>query len=159
MLDAGGQPFSATPAPSAERAAPDRPGIRWVAVRALAAADRDGSLVENEVEGYLPFRRDWLADRGIDAARCVVIAVPGDSMAPALPEGSAVLVDRTARRLAAGRIYVVRTDDGPVVTRLQREGSGWVMRSDNPGPGPSPAPGTSEADIIGEVRWTARSIR
>ena len=136
----------------------DRPGIRWVEVRGLAAAAGDGATVlGEEIEGHLAFRRDWLASRGIDPTRCVVIDVMGDSMEPTLPQGSSILVDRAQRRRRAGHIYVVRTEDGLVVKRMKRDGRDWVMASDNPEH--PPAPWRAEAEVIGEVRWMARSIR
>ena len=142
-------------APSTVR---DLPGIRWVEVRGLAAAAGGGAAVlGEEIEGYLAFRRKWLANHGIDPTQCVVIDVTGDSMEPTLPEGSAILVDRAQRRRQAGRIYVIRGENGLLVKRALRQQQGWVMASDN-SPHPS-LPWQPDAQVIGEVRWMARSIR
>ena len=158
VLDAGGQPFPGGSAITPTGKARDLPGIRWVEVRPLAAAAGGGALIEDEeVEGYLAFRRDWLASRSINPTQCVVIDVMGDSMEPTLPEGSAILVDRAQRRRQAGRIYVIRGEDGLLVKRALRQRQGWVMASDNPAHPPSPW--RANAEVIGEVRWLARSIR
>ena len=136
----------------------DLPGIRWVEMRELAAAAGDGAnVLGEEIEGYLAFRREWLANRGIDPTQCVVIDVMGGSMEPTLPQGSSILVDRAQRRRRQGRVYVVRTEDGLLVKRAKRGEHGWVMESDNPEHPPAPWP--ADAEVIGEVRWTARSIR
>ena len=157
VLDAGGQPFPGSPhvTPGEVR---DDPGIRWVEVRPLAAAAGGGALVEDEeVEGYLAFRRDWLASRGLDPTQCVVIDVMGDSMEPTLPEGSSILVDHAQRRRRSDRVYVVRANEGLLVKRAKRGERGWMMASDNPTYPPTPWQGGAE--VIGEVRWMARSIR
>lgn len=159
--------LSADPAPASSLVAPgvpdastvrDLPGIRWVEVRGLAAAAGGGATVlGEEIEGYLAFRREWLASRGIDPTQCVVIDVMGDSMEPTLPEGSAILVDRGQRRRRDGGVYVLRGEDGLLVKRAIRHRQGWVMASDNPAHAPSPW--QPDAEVIGEVRWMARSIR
>ena len=137
----------------------DLSGIRWVEARPLAAAAGGGAVIEDEaVNGYLAFSRSWLASRGIDPTRCVVIDVTGDSMEPTLPMGSSILVDRAQRRRRSDHIYVFRTEDGLLlVKRAVRHQRGWVMASDNP-EYPS-APWQADAEVIGEVRWMARSIR
>lgn len=154
VLEAGGQPFPAVRARDEGR---DLPEIRWIEVRPLAAAAGGGAVVEDEgVVGYLAFRRDWLASRRIDPARCVVIDVMADSMDPTLPEGSAILVDRSRRRRRSNHIYVVRTDDGVLVKRAVKDQRGWLMASDNPAY--PAARWTADTEIIGQVRWTARSV-
>ena len=58
-------------------------------------------------------------------------------MEPPLPEGSAILVDRTRRRV--GGIFVVRTADGVVVKRAGKDESGvWLLLSDHPTWEPGP---------------------
>ena len=77
-------------------------------------------------------------------------------MEPALPDGCSVLVDRSRRGLRAGRIYVMRTEEGLVVKRAQRNPQGWWLMSDNPQWPPMAL--VEGADIIGEVRWMARTL-
>lgn len=54
-----------------------------------------------------------MRSHGLDPAQCTVVKVQGESMEPALPEGSDILADCARRR--AGGIFVVRTADGVVV--------------------------------------------
>jgi len=134
------------------------PGARSVGTREVAAAAGAGAvnLDEAPVKGPVWFRRDWLDGHGIDPTRCVVISVRGESMEPTLPAGSKILVDRTRTRRRAGRIFVVTTDEGLVVKRLERRQRQWFLASDHPSWRPVPWP--REAEVVGEVRWASRTF-
>ena len=134
------------------------PGARSVGTREVAAAAGGGAvnLDEAPVKGPVWFRRDWLDGHGIDPTRCMVISVRGESMEPTLPAGSKILVDRDRTRRRAGRIFVVTTDEGLVVKRLERRGRQWFLASDHPSWQPVPWP--REAEVIGEVRWASRTF-
>ena len=134
------------------------PGARSVGTREVAAAAGAGTvnLDEVPVKGPVWFRRDWLDGQGIDPTRCVVISVRGESMEPTLPAGSKILVDRDRTRRRAGRIFVVTTDEGLVVKRLERRGRQWFLASDHPSWQPVPWP--REAEVVGEVRWASRTF-
>ena len=78
-------------------------------------------------------------------------------MAPTLPDGCSILVDRKRGEPHEGRIYVMRTDEGLVVKRLDKDEKGrWLVVSDNPDW--PPAPLLYGTDIIGEVRWLGRAF-
>ena len=134
------------------------PGARSVGTREVAAAAGGGAvnLDEAPVKGPVWFRRDWLDGHGIDPTRCVVISVRGESMEPTLPAGSKILVDRDRTRRRAGRIFVVTTEEGLVVKRLERRGRQWFLVSDHPSWEALPWP--REAEVIGEVRWSSRTF-
>ena len=134
------------------------PGARSVGTREVAAAAGGGAvnLDEAPVKGPVWFRRDWLDGHGIDPTLSVVISVRGESMEPTLPAGSKILVDRTRTRRRAGRIFVVTTDEGLVVKRLERRGRQWFLVSDHPSWEPVPWP--PEAEVVGEVRWASRTF-
>ena len=136
------------------------PAIRPVEVVELAAAAGGGADVYDEtVVGCLWFRRDWLERNAIEPTQCNVISVRGESMEPILPSGCSILVDRSQgrRRRRNGRIFVMRTEDGLVVKRLRKDEEGdWQIVSENPA-WPS-APWSDDAEIIGEVRWAARTF-
>ena len=134
------------------------PGARSVGTREVAAAAGGGAvnLDEAPVKGPVWFRRDWLDGHGMDPTRCVVISVRGESMEPTLPAGSKILVDRDRTRRRAGRIFVVTTDEGLVVKRLERRGRQWFLASDHPSWQPMPWP--REAEVVGEVRWASRTF-
>ena len=78
-------------------------------------------------------------------------------MQPALPEGSWILVNRGQRRRREGRIYALRTARGLIVGRAGRDKARkWLLESDNPAWEPVPWP--DDAEVIGEVRWMARTL-
>ena len=172
VADAGGDPIPAAlrPASSAGFGNADArpvaaanedgvtPGARSVGTREVAAAAGGGAvnLDEAPVKGPVWFRRDWLDGHGIDPTLSVVISVRGESMEPTLPAGSKILVDRTRTRRRAGRIFVVTTDEGLVVKRLERRGRQWFLASDHPSWEPVPWP--PEAEVVGEVRWASRTF-
>ena len=138
-------------------ASDDESTVRPVEVIEVAAAAGGGAEVYDEtVVGRLWFRRDWLQSNGLDPAQCNVITVRGESMEPTLPDGCSILVDRSQRRRRRRerRIFVMRTEDGLVVKRAGKDAEGrWQIVSDHPRWGQ--APWSDDAEIIGEVRWSA----
>ena len=136
----------------------DTPTVRPVEVVEVAAAAGGGAEVYDEtVVGRLWFRDDWLDRQAIDPDQCNVISVRGESMEPTLPDGCSILVDRKRRESHEGRIYVMQIAEGLVVKRMGLdEEAQWELRSDNPAWPPVPWSDTTE--IIGEVRWAARTF-
>ena len=138
----------------------DMPAIRPVEVVEVAAAAGGGAEVyDDTVVGRLWFRDDWLDLHAIDPDQCNVIAVRGESMEPTLPHGCSILVDRSQgrRRRRVGRIFVLRTEDGLVVKRAGKDAEGnWQIESDNEAW--EPVPWSRDTEIIGEVRWAARTF-
>ena len=138
----------------------DMPAVRPVEVVEVAAAAGGGAEVyDDTVVGRLWFRDDWLDRQSIDPDQCNVISVRGESMEPTLPDGCSILVDRSQgrRRRRVGRIFVMRTEDGLVVKRVGRdEERNWQIESEHPAWPPVPWSDTTE--IIGEVRWAARTF-
>ena len=129
-----------------------------VEVLEVASAAGGGADVYDETPvGRLWFRNDWLQSHSIDPKQSHIISVSGESMEPTLPNGCSILVDRRRTEPQEGRIYVMRTEDGLVVKRVGEDEDGyWQMLSDNSTW--SPAPLLEETDIIGEVRWAARTF-
>ena len=132
----------------------------WKRTRRCGASS-DGAVVEQErVTGRVKFRRAWLARHGLAARNCRVIEVSGESMEPTLVDGCSILVNLAGRRRRVGRIYVVRTADGLVVKRAGRDVAGaWQLVSDNPNKHVWPSrPWPPGAEIVGEVKWAARTF-
>ena len=138
----------------------DFPGARQVAVRELQAAAGGGALELDEmVTGHVFFRAEWLKQHRLDPDRCTVIGVMGESMDPTLPGGCSILVDLDRRRRRSGNIFVVRTDDGLIVKRAGKDNRGrWQLLSDNDSPNWPPLPWAADAEVIGEVKWMARTL-
>ena len=53
-------------------------------------------------------------------------------MEPTLPAGSSILIDRTYKKRKRGYIYVILTDNGLIVKRLELLDNAWHLKSDNP---------------------------
>ena len=135
----------------------DPASTRYVEIHEVEAAAGTGRLIEGApVKGRLAFQRTWLSQHNIDPNHATVISVAGDSMEPTLPEGCSILVDHRRRARRKGRIYVLQTEDTLMVKRAGRDKSGWQLISDNPyWP---VVPWAEDTDIIGEVRWVARTF-
>ena len=133
-------------------------GLRHIPLRDIDLAAGAGAVVDQEdVVGHLAFRADWLKRRGIDASQASIVRVTGRSMEPTLLEGSSVLVDETRRRRRAGEIFAVRSLDGGVLKRLEKDDRGrWLLVSDNPRY--DPVPWGPDDELVGQVRWTARAL-
>ena len=124
----------------------------------FASAAGVGAEVYDETPvGLLWFRNDWLLSHSIDPEQSNIISVRGESMEPTLPDGCSILVDRKRREPHEDRIYVMRTEEGLVVKRLGLdEEDRWELRSDNPDWRVTPM--SPEAEVVGEVRWSARTF-
>ena len=135
----------------------DQAGVWNLPIREVRPAAGSGADVfGEEVVGYVPFRADWLKERSIDPVQADIVQVSGPSMEPTLPDGCSILVDRNRRELQPKCIYVLRNEDGLVVKRVDRNREGWWLMSDNPAWPPLFL--TEETDVIGEVRWAARTF-
>ena len=133
----------------------DRSPVRLSEVASAAGV---GAEVYDETPiGLLWFRNDWLLSHSIDPEQSNIISVRGESMEPTLPDGCSILVDRKRREPHEDRIYVMRTEEGLVVKRLGLDEEGrWEIRSDSPDWRATPM--SPEAEIVGEVRWVARTF-
>ena len=161
VLAAGGNPFppnlrdETLTALVATHEAP--PGTRPVDVVEFAAAAGGGTEIDSErVRGLAWFSRSWLDRLGLDATKCAIIRVRGESMEPALPDGCSIMFDRSRQDRREHGIYVVRTNGGLIVKRAVKSGRGWELVSENPAVAPEPWP--AEAEVVGEVVWVAQTL-
>ena len=145
----------ATPTAGKDHANPELTDVGQLA-EVAAAAGSGVDVYDETVTNWVPFRRDWLRRHRLDPAVCHIITVRGNSMEPTLPAGCSILVDRSRRELRRKHIYVLRTEEGVVVKRVDRSKNGWWLLSDNPSW--LAATLTEDTDIIGEVRWAARTF-
>ena len=128
--------------------------IEVVEVGAAAGDGQDAGL--DTVTGRLAFRADWLKRHRLDPEQCRVIGVADESMESTLPNGCSILVDMARKRLRTGRIFVVRSEYGLLVKRAVRDGRKWILESEHSAWEPLPWP--RGAEVIGEVRWMARTF-
>ena len=105
--------------------------------------------------GVIPFRRSWLDQNEMDPKAANVFRVHGDSMAPTLTDGAAILVDYKRNHLREGGIFVFKHGESLLVKRAHFDGSWWFV-SDNPEYDPIVL--REDAYIFGEVRWTGRAF-
>ena len=136
----------------------DPPEARPVAVVELASVAGNGAtFLSEEVSGRVWFRRAWLDEHDLDAEQCAVIGVMGDAMEPTLVDGAKILIDRGQTDWRAGDIFVIQAPDGLMVRRAGEDANGnALMLSDNPSSETAALP--DEAQIIGRVVWTARTL-
>ena len=136
----------------------------YVTIRMLHAAAGAGPggappLEHATVSGYLAFQRGWCERHAIDSSRCTIIGVLGDAMEPTLPDGCAILVDRSRRRLRVGHIFVLRTGDELVVRRALKDRTGrWLLAGDHHPQAPPVPWDHRESEVAGEVRWMAKTF-
>lgn len=133
--------------------------VRRRDVRASAGA---GALAELEYDrDSLTFNRQWLRKMGADPNRLSIITVMGESMAPTLADGDAILVNE-ADHFEARRegIYVLRQGSELIVKRVRKGGDDAhiLVTSDNQDFSSPGELALTDITIIGRVMWTGRQI-
>ncbi len=89
--------------------------------------------------------------RNLDVERVVAIRATGYSMEPTIRTDDILVLNLDETEPREGAIFVVRTDTGLVVKRLQQDGDAWTMVSDAGDRDPRPV---AEGDrIVGRVVW------
>ena len=123
----------------------------------FAAAAGGGTEIDSERgRGLAWFLRSWLDRLGLDATKCAIIRVRGESMEPALPDGCSIMFDRSRQDRREHGIYVVRTNGGLIVKRAVKSGRRWELISENPAVAPELWP--ADAEVVGEVVWVAQTL-
>ena len=136
----------------------DFPGAKPIIVHRLATAAGSGALdLDETIKTHAYFRSEWLSKMGLQADRCRIIGVMGESMEPTLPAGCVILLDLNRTTILDGHIYVVRSEDGLIVKRAGKTERGrWLMVSDHPDWEPVTWP--QNAVVRGEVKWMASEM-
>ena len=123
----------------------------------VLAAAGTGATVDSEViKGHLGFTKKWLRDQQLMADKLAVIEVRGDSMEPTLHDGDIVLLDMREPELRDGEIYTLRRSDELLVKRLRRQGSNWLIFSDNTAYPVETL--DEEVAVVGRVVWLGRTL-
>ena len=122
-----------------------------------------GRSIDNEtVLHRIAFREEWV--RSVSSApldQLAVIEVDGDSMEPTLRQGDMVLVDFGQKRpQRKDGIYVIRTDGGLQVKRLQVEiaANKISILSDNKAYDTQRSVDPADIAVVGRVIWLGRQI-
>ena len=71
-----------------------------------------GEIDSERVRGLTWFARAWLDCLGLDATKCAIIRVRGESMGRTQPDGCSILFHRNRRTRRERGIYVVHTNGG-----------------------------------------------
>ena len=122
----------------------------------LAAAGPGAAIEDEVISGYLGFNKTWLREVGLMADRLAVIEVRGDSMEPTLRERDVVLLDMRTQELRDGGVYTIRRDSDLQVKRLRRQGSNWLIVSDNIAYPVEPL--DESVSVVGRVVWLGRTL-
>ena len=130
---------------------------RWEAfvpvalVAGHAVAEDPRSISDHDIEGYCLIYKSWCKRPG----DYVCLRLSGDSMEPALPEGSIVAVHLRSRSLRAlnKKLVAARHEGGVAVKELQRSGDNWFLISYNKEYPPLLIRPEEENTIIGKVAW------
>ena len=132
---------------------------RQVEIAQYAAAAGGGAEeAEERIIGTLAFCRQWMDRHALRPGNCAVIDLRGESMEPTLWNGASILFDRSRGEWRPGDIFVIRIPDQGLVAKRagEDEAGNWQLLSDHPAWEPAPYP--DDAEIIGQVVWTARTL-
>lgn len=135
-------------------------GLDWPEVLAYrtAVALGDGAVPDEYAETHkLKFRAESLRKKGLKAGSLIVVYGRGDSMAPTILSGDAILADRSDTVRKDGRLYVVRRKGMLLAKRLRLIGAAWFLQSDNQADpmwrNPEQVDEIEDFEVIGRVRW------
>ncbi len=118
---------------------------------------RAGEMIEIADHGTdVAFRNEFLATLGIPhPERAALLSVTGDAMAPTVPQGSLLVIDRGAASITDPGIYALVTSAGVAVRRAQPMLDGGLkLIADNPRCEPEtiPAAAVKALKVAGRVR-------
>lgn len=128
----------------------------------MAASSGPGTYhVREELHGELEFSRAWLLTLNIPLNDLHVVFNSGNSNAPSINDGDAMLIVRGVDHLAAAAFYIFESDDLLLVKAIERRPDGSVvLRSRNPDFEPQIVPKNKVADlhIFGRVVWAGGTV-
>ena len=115
-----------------------------------------GTFADQEpVPSEVKFLKSWLRDHRLRAKDLFLADVLGDSMETTIYDGDSALVDESRTSPRSGKIYALRTGEGPLVKRLRKRDHRWWADSDNEKYEPQPL--DDRARIMGRVVWWAHT--
>lgn len=125
-----------------------------------AAALGAGAVPDEYAETHkLKFREESLRRKKLRAEDLAVLYGKGDSMAPTIEDGDAILFDQSDTKAKDGGLYVISYDGHLMAKRLIQLGGMWFIDSDNKHDPqwkrPVPVDETRDFVIHGRVKWLA----
>ena len=105
---------------------------------------------------HIPFQENWFNGQDLNPEYCLIVQILDHSMEPTIASHSMVLVDLSRYRPRHGRIYAIRSEDNLIVRRLTKSEDKWQLIGDHPQLKPEPL--LNSAEIIGELRWMAKTF-
>lgn len=146
----------------AELRVPDDNFAEYELVKKVVAKAGAGSslITSGEIDGLYAFRSDFFGKNNLQAKKCILLEVLGDSMRPTLENGDLILVDTKDRGIQDGRIYLVAVNEELLVKRIFRAPTGILLRSDNKDFPEMPvlSADTSNCVVHGRVRWVGKEL-
>ena len=127
--------------------------VDFVELVEVEAAPNSGARVYDETfKRRLAFPKALLGEMATRPQVCQCMRISGDAMAPTLPDGSLILVDRLSREWLDGKIYVMETEFGLIARRVKEdENVGWAIL-EHEGEDAAPIPPIGKVNTIGQVR-------
>lgn len=125
-----------------------------------ASAGPGAAALSEQVGGVISFDPRFLRDQGAVPEKCSVIWAHGDSMTPTIPDGSALIVDRSQTEVKNGSIMVIGVGDDLLVKRVRRRLDGLIdLISDNSAYAPETLGPASlqQLRIVGRVVYFCRT--
>ena len=111
---------------------------------------------KKQATGHMSFEESWFNGQGLNPQYCLIVQILDCSMEPTIASHSIVLVDLSRHRRRQGHIYAIRIGDNLIVRRLAKSQDKWQLIGDHPELKPEPLP--NSAEIIGELRWMAKTL-
>ena len=125
--------------------------------KSIELAAGNGRCVNQDYNGFkLRFSKATLRRYGADPKYAAAFPVSGDSMAPIIPNGSTVTIDRNHTKIIDGGIYVIEQDELFRVKLLYRQPGGKLsIRSYNSVEFPDETADIDTVKIVGRViNWS-----
>jgi Predicted transcriptional regulator len=130
-------------------------------VEARLSAGGGSFETSGSVERHYAFRTDFLRRKG-QIAQMVLMRVDGNSMAPEIQNGDAVLIDRSQSAPRPGGIYAVSVEDLIYLKIVNAEPGKLCLTSYNPAYAPiivdTREQLESTVQIVGRVVWLGREF-
>jgi phage repressor protein C with HTH and peptisase S24 domain len=100
--------------------------------------------------------RPLLRLAGAAAGDVICFVVSGNSMAPAIPEGSTAAINTLDKKITDGKLYVINQDEWMRLRILYRVGPNRVsIRSFNTSEFPDEESDLDKVEIVGRLFWTS----